>query len=598
MEESLLSKIVFTTKYLENFNETNVGTFKQCFMQQLNCKSEAQLWCKIMLMTYESLSSDTVDSLKNAAIEINHSNHVGTRKQTATNGKNYSLNRLSVLSLARIGSFLTKTESLKLGYINRDLYIQTQKRSYLLKRHERYQMIIQEADVFSKLSDMINNFAYSAPYSLTLQANSRPVSSRMHKWMMSDWFQILFKNLRTCSVENSKFLPFVPSHWLFNRNLKNILDLTLHFDSAQHVQTDIINTNVNKFIASYQDYFTNGCQSNLDLIRKVDKLCIIRSNAPSLSNLRIPGHTRPETDLTETENTYIKPLLLSLGCNYKKLCLKQCGMIKFDNIKELESVFHEKLEELKIDCRTELILTASASESNVRYEKQSLTSNLKYLSLKLNHQPYENYHHTEFMYERLDRMVKQLDMLQFRHNVATCCVRSGREIFLCNQINRDMYDQISIAHESLLTRMFFSDNTPLLKRMYVQIKNDTSWLALTSLYFKYFCVNKEKLLNWNQLSEPKFVCFELIFEQFGDYIFENVSTEDIDEISQSSSNALTIGGFNFDNESFDKLYRFVVDWLRRIKGSKVFSKHEVAVFKIVVTSTPIDNIPDYFVDIH
>lgn len=591
MEASRLSKIIFTTKHVETFSATDVRVFKRCFMKELNCESEGQLWCKIMLMIRESLSNDTIDSLKHEAIAINEKNNFRVVKRTSQR----NLHFLSALSLARIASFLTKTESLKLGYINRDLYIQTQKRSYLLKRHERYQMVLREGTIFSKLNHVVNNFAYSAPYSLTLYAYCHERSSLMHKWMKSDWFQTLFKSLRKCSIEHSKFLPYVPSRWLFSKHSKKVLDLKLHFGSSRCSETSVIERNVNNFISSYQNYFTNDCQSNLNLIRQIDLLSITRTQPISTE---VNSETHPDAQLTATENSYIKPLLLSLSSNYRKLFMENCGMLSFDNLQDLRSLLHDRLKELKIDSRTELIVTTT--DNNVS-ENQGFTPNLKRLYLNLKHEAYERYHRFGYIYERLDRMVKQFDDLKVRQNVTKCTIASCRNKWARGMGNRDSYDRISTVHESLLTRVFFSDNTPLLERMYVQIKNDTSRLGLTSLYFKYFVDKRENIINWNQQNQPTFVCFKLTFENFGDYIIEqaNANTGQDDDVSpqlplSNKEMIIAIDNFLFDAVSFNKIFLSLMDWLRRMRTSRQFANGESVFCRIILTPAVIERMSDYF----
>ena len=92
---------------------------------------------------YETLSNKSTIIIKNKAMEIADS-------QTIINNENKS-SRTTIYKYVQekykdsfcdlnsdiidyIGSFLTKHESIEFGYLNKQLYIETQKLSYLLQR--------------------------------------------------------------------------------------------------------------------------------------------------------------------------------------------------------------------------------------------------------------------------------------------------------------------------------------------------------------------------------------------------------------------------------------------------------------------------------
>ena len=173
MDRSKFANILITTRLLPHFTSENIEMMKSCIFEQFRCANESQFLCKILENMHKSLSNESTKIIKNKAIEIadqqemiinsqntnNYHNHVTAQpvkisKDTNTtsipNTKavtvyNYIQDKyndqLSILNsdtIDQIGSFLTKRESIEFGYLNKQLYIETQKLSYLLKRCNDY----------------------------------------------------------------------------------------------------------------------------------------------------------------------------------------------------------------------------------------------------------------------------------------------------------------------------------------------------------------------------------------------------------------------------------------------------------------------------
>ena len=164
MERSNFANILITTRLLPYFSDDNVAAMKSCIFGELKCQNEKEFLCKVLIMINSSLSNKSTAILKDKALEIadlqplslsatsNIDKHNCNDNQSQTalvlsktqttytvykfieNKQNNSSFNLNSYHIDLIGSFLTKQESISLGYLNKQLYIETQKLSYLLQR--------------------------------------------------------------------------------------------------------------------------------------------------------------------------------------------------------------------------------------------------------------------------------------------------------------------------------------------------------------------------------------------------------------------------------------------------------------------------------
>lgn len=135
--------VVEIAQLLTMMNEHDIVKFKSILFKELGYKNEMDFIARMIfnLHLQQKLSSNTMVTLLDGASSII------TRRDTSKNMikvnqvnliKNnhfISINFLSKLpsnTFAQIGSFLTKSDSLKFGLVNRQFYIETQKKSFLL----------------------------------------------------------------------------------------------------------------------------------------------------------------------------------------------------------------------------------------------------------------------------------------------------------------------------------------------------------------------------------------------------------------------------------------------------------------------------------
>ena len=146
MNHSKTSNLLITTRVLPHFNRENLTRIKSCIFEQLGCTNESQFLCIALQCMYKTLSDESMATIKTKAIQIaagqimhpyesSPSNSGQTICEYTQQQYNDPLCRLHGDIIDYFGTFLTKKESIELGYLNKQLYIETQKQSYLLKRN-------------------------------------------------------------------------------------------------------------------------------------------------------------------------------------------------------------------------------------------------------------------------------------------------------------------------------------------------------------------------------------------------------------------------------------------------------------------------------
>ena len=160
MLHSKLSDIIATSRLLPHFTPHNVNALKTCIFDQLGCKNESEFLCKALVSLYKTMSVESTSNIKDKAIQIADSQ---TIKQacivnTCSVAADVSINQIATSTnmtvrkyvqqqhndiiskldtydiIDHLGTFLSKQESIELGYLNKQLFVETQKYSYLLRR--------------------------------------------------------------------------------------------------------------------------------------------------------------------------------------------------------------------------------------------------------------------------------------------------------------------------------------------------------------------------------------------------------------------------------------------------------------------------------
>ena len=369
MDRSKLSLVISTTRLLPHFSSTNVDAVKTCIFEQLGIETDAQFVCIALKCIYKSLSSQSLSIIKTKAIEVAknqlmpHKPSTNTTQSNAKPGSQHEqpgnmtvykyiekqndkgLCQLHSDIIDYLGTFLNKKQSIEFGYLNKHLFIETQKQSYLLKRCKDDRFKFTSARCDKMLIAKNDAFNYTFPRSLTLQLKSR------HANMVEKipFFNNFFRRLSVLEFNSFSSLYCVPLHYLFIKNRN-------YFPNIESCE------NIDLFRMS--GYF--GTRKTVDVtpeatLKQVDIVCknfdrLIFENSGD-DHDKIRGIKQFEFELGGTRskimNSLSKRLFLRFGSISKSIHL--CNTkLSLDTISEIKSIFHANLKHMYFDYSSEI----------------------------------------------------------------------------------------------------------------------------------------------------------------------------------------------------------------------------------------------------
>ena len=417
MDRSKLSHIISTTRLLPHFSPTNVDAMKSCLFDQLEIKTESQFLCIVLNSLYKTLSVESLSIIRSKALQIaenqlmehdSRTTSAVTTRRSNSNAKAKSIDsqqhksnmtvykyiqkqhhsglcRLHSDIIDYFGTFLTKKQSIEFGYLNKQLFIETQKQSYLLKRCKD-EMFKFNFTKWSKISIGKNDaFNYTFPRSLALafQSNHSNMVSKMA--FFANFFRRL--SILHCSFSS---LYFVPLKYIFikhrnyypNSESCDNMDVFrlfgyLHGDEASRkLRMNEVDVICKKF---------DNLLTNINDDEHEDKIitnlrCIKRFEFDSLLGTK----TQESIDCM---NLLAKRLLIRFG-NISKSIYLFSTQLTLQSISEIKRIFHPdlrhvffnnsaKLQMIVDDDRDGKILTSSAVNIATSLKCVSLDTRLR-----------------------------------------------------------------------------------------------------------------------------------------------------------------------------------------------------------------------------
>ena len=248
MEWSPRANIFEIQRLVEQFHDANICIFKKYLLTELKCDNEKEwLICAIKLLA-SSMSPESIARLRNktiqlAAIQSNQDEkeaQVVLHVDDPQNSDNLSCLPSDIID--HIGMYLKKEESISIGYLNKQLYIESQKQSYLNKRWNDKALTL-KAKMIDKFSWQESNpFAYSMPTELHIRSwRIFSKSKNANSMFTSHWFEKFFTRLNGFRCDTFNCLSFVPLNLLFGikpngiRNTIDYLDFRLSCPSAGQI---------------------------------------------------------------------------------------------------------------------------------------------------------------------------------------------------------------------------------------------------------------------------------------------------------------------------------------------------------------------------
>ena len=453
---------------------------KVCIFEQLGCENEVDFICKSLNALYPSLSVESTSIIKNTAIEIgdsqiisNVNNNGNTNRITLCNYIQQQYNdRLSKLHsdiIDYFGAFLSKKESIEFGYLNKQLYIETQKESYLLKRSKGETFYLNDDIIERIMSTNGNIFNYSFPSNLTLE-----ISERQRQCISNIvCFDNCFGRLNRLHCFNLFSLSCVPIATVFDCNNNLFSDQESKDKLKEFLIEDAwcdreMKKNVEKlesFVSKFNEY-----KNNHDKMRQIDMLTL---------NFE---HMNSSIDSSHYENS-IKQILIACSCICSRIYMREISLV-IKTLNELENIFNENVEELMLHHSARIVFDL---DENINDEDDEVFGMLDILRcvLRGNSATEEK---NKFLYD----MITWFDRFSMRKPIRYYSLEWKPSFGYCDRDRDSSILCQSIAIFDQFLKENYSDKHPLLETVLIKLKDryDLSGFARLLMYFNN---NYEKL---------------------------------------------------------------------------------------------------------
>ena len=373
---SKFANVISVTRLIPRLNDANLETFKQLLCHEFGCINEREFISKAFMMMHTLLDDQSTASIKNKIIEMadkqydntgtndSDNKHVNAYKQMQMECLTDRLSRLPSSVIDNIGSYVNKTDSITIGCLNRQLYIESQKISYLAKRCNDKCLDISTWSLERLLWTKILPFAHTFPSKLRLSSNDGVEEESLfqpkyQKILSSNWCNSLFSRLKHLYCSNSHCLSLIPIH-LFLKKYNNLLQ----FYKDDHIDELSITVSckdddiryISDFCNRYRKFATNN------QIRELKKLSLHK-----------------DTSDRECNKDIITKILMTFESNYSELVLP-VEAVKISTVDELKTIIHKDL--------TKLHISAYAFGRGIRYgEPENMN-----ISYKIDHnEPFDIY---------------------------------------------------------------------------------------------------------------------------------------------------------------------------------------------------------------
>ena len=229
-----------------------------------------------------------------------------------------------------MGTFSNKKQSIEFGYLNQQLYIETQKHSYLLKRckDDNYNLVLNDQKTSRLLQSQSNSFNYSFPTDLTLEWYNKHQVSKFSN------FDLFFRQLKVLQCYSFTSLSYIPCDALFshstiaNRDDKlQKLTLRLNFTGIPNGQIDAIK----EFCERFDEHAPQAIGFE-DSVDNNSKIRCIKQLKFSVDGLLIVTNKKMRTAAKQAR----KQLLMRL-CNISESICLSVGLLVINTIEELQT---------------------------------------------------------------------------------------------------------------------------------------------------------------------------------------------------------------------------------------------------------------------
>ena len=585
MDRSQLSNIIATTRLVHHFSQPNLDVLKSCIFKQLGCHNEANFLCKSLLSLSKTMTLEATATIKNKAMELadlqsiqqsldhdnkitnnnasNHkSNHITLHKHIQQQ-HNDPLSQLDSDTIDHLGTFLLKKESVEFGYLNKQLFIETQKHSYLLKRckdtndeplhmdNNRVRKLVLEKCIpfnyyFPKNLEMnLFHDEWTSFWDINLSSNS--LKEKIFG------FENFFGKLQSINCKTCRSLCCVPWDVVFatRQDIENIF-----------INVEIIPGSFNH-VKKFCDVFSNCKQiktSNINI--KIKQL-----------NIRLTGTRRRYQTMRKQ---VCKKLLLTCGTHSKSIRIMN-GWIVVDAIQELKRIFHNNLKSFSFaDLRLDVNISSGNNDNDKddddSKEKNEIggmeieIGNIQMLGMKVQHDFNDDW---EKSFSAINAL-KCLDRFKMRRLIKhyTLEWKPLSHYFFRSDTKTD-------SSFDIFDKILFQDydKHPLLEKITIKfnINRDLSGFARLLLYFndkyKQIFEGMKLYLKKFQYIEIEFNGLDVKLEQFHNYSqFENPQMDIFRYIANETypvqEKIVNMSNIQPGVKTFGIIYANVFQWLQ------------------------------------
>ena len=609
MERSNFANVLVTTRLLQYFNSDNVAVIKSCILAELGCENDKEFLCKILTMIHGSLSNKSTTIIKNKAVEIADlqlptqkmmiPQHTLTESSSSSNTKDTNDNNHISESLAipeaksiykyveekyndllsnlngnvidHLGSFLTKKESISLGYLNKQLYIETQKLSYLLKRckdsDEDNPFKLNKNFVSTLLWSMSSAYSYSFPTHLKLGAiYGASLKYSCKKIFKRDFFNNFFLRLNYLKCNWLEMLGYVPINLLFNgkcnfydsiesRKYIQELNISGSFDD-EDINREKIEAGFDRFCQKLDEYK----KLNGNNMRKIKRLRFNVEKGSTHDEFGRWGWRARDYDEGWTMPKKLKKLFLSC-CSVSHSIYIDCEIdrLGINNINEFKQIFHPNL---KSFCFKQGSFTFDSNindddDDDEKGESKRQSGMLE--EIEMSHGVMQSW--------QMDWSVDNVSLFNVLNTLDKFEMRRNIKRYIINW----KADSQSNERDELLDKLFFQDykKHPLLKRIVFRIGSS---YTLSSV-LEYLIENRKELFVTKDI-KLKLKCFEAIeleiegrHADFGGYGYSSMkdrNSKDNFVVNEQFTVDKRVVKINNPGECIEHVERNMTDWYEKV----------------------------------
>ena len=636
MERSKASNILITTRLLSHFDAESVTSMKCCIFEQLGCINESQFLCKVLNCMRRLLSDESSTIIRNKAIKLADSQLMITNESNRNNS-NLSVgkyieqqytDRLSTLHsniIDYFATFLTKQESIALGHLNKQLYIETQKRSYQIKRDDNEYFYL-DSDKISRLNHTQSNpYAYSFARRLELSRHryyGYPHHVDTITYGSYNIWQKLFQRVCYLRCNQLFVLCTLPLETIFRiSNTKDIVNCYPRRDVQYIDEFEIGNDNQENLPDGPLD--STACKTGVETF--CDELAKLQ-NRNEYQN-QTNGDRKINCDYDCNWYNYnirkIKQLTINVRprryAGYDQIMKRlymTCAPISqsihivrgpfiINTLHELKTIFHKNLKEFRFGSRC-------IKNVKIDIKKKHIESNNKAHARKQVSQVAEI-----GMLEKLEMPVrgstspKMVDILNIfdkymmRRNIKCYTIDWRTNYNVWNS-------QIPVNEKQVFDKIFLQDynKNPLLEKIKIKIW-DNQYLFVFAKLLIFFQHNYQILFSQRKLYLKHFQCYEIEFSDLNYQDGDGSDTPLVRCTQQQSKHAIfnqsqhqrlkrkkeysidekvvEIFPITQEIECFAGIYQNVFDWLEQAQQKKCQGQNEFSIKSRVVRLMLADN---------